>query len=150
VQPTDEERQAVFLHCLGSAKMMLEQSGEFYPFGAFVDAEGQVVPVEVEAESENPGLAELVGALVGALQKALQEERAKLTALAANVTLRGNPNIPANYAPPADDGIGVTLTTTADMVRVYVPYRIERQGVPGKTRKVAFGQPLTVRAPDEG
>ena len=63
----------------------------------------------------------------------------------AAAALAANVGIPADYSPPAPDGLRVHLES-ADFSRfIYVPYRLKRQGIFKKGRKVEFFDPIPVQ-----
>lgn len=48
----DTYTQQIIEHLTEYAKELLEDTGEFYPFGAFIDAAGQIHPLEYEIEDK--------------------------------------------------------------------------------------------------
>ena len=48
-----EEVQKLLDHCVEYAKELLEETGEAYPFGGFIDTIGNVHPLEMEVDKKN-------------------------------------------------------------------------------------------------
>lgn len=83
---------------------MLEESGDFHPFGAKVDETGQVGAVGGLIEGEEyPEGQDLYEFLIRCLRAELADGRSVAIAVAANV------NIPNQYSPRYKDGLRVTL-----------------------------------------
>jgi hypothetical protein len=86
--------QSALSYCMDFARTMLEDSGEFHPFGAKVDTSGQLVAVGGLIEGqEHPRGQEVYELLMGNLRSELADGRAIAIAVAANV------NIPDEYSP---------------------------------------------------
>jgi hypothetical protein len=121
------------------ARVMLEDSGEFHPFGAKVGANGQVGAVGglIEGE-EHPRGQDVHELLMQNLRAELADGRAVAIAVAANV------NIPDQYSPRHKDGLRVTLESTGYSRFIYVPYRLERAGLFNSKRKVKLAEPFSV------
>jgi hypothetical protein len=121
------------------ARTMLEDSGEFHPFGAKVDTAGQVVAVGGLIEGqEHPRGQEVYELLMGNLRSELADGRAIAIAVAVNV------NIPDQYSPRHKDGLRVTLESTGYSRFIYVPYRLERAGLFNSKKKVELADPFSV------
>ncbi len=106
-------------YCESFAKQMLATSGEFYPFGAFVDLEGRVEVMGAHLGSEHPNPQELFSFLQGALAQMGKEEKLLAYGIAANV------DIPKEYSPPFPDGIRVHVVAPDVCHRyIYTPYRL--------------------------
>lgn len=47
------DTQKIIEHSFDYAKELLEETGEFYPFGAYLDKKGQIHPLEFELDKKN-------------------------------------------------------------------------------------------------
>jgi hypothetical protein len=115
----DAERLEKLLeYCLGFAKQMIEAHGEFHPFGAVIDSQGQHVAVGAHTGKELPPGAEVYSLLQNSMKAQFLKKEILATAIAANV------NIPAQFNPPCPDGIRVHLECAGFSWLFYLPYRI--------------------------
>lgn len=136
---TPEQLHAALMYCINFARTMLEDSGEFYPFGCFVDESGQVVGTGADMGDEHPQMQDVFGFLTQKLEERLTVGGAIALAVAVNV------NIPAEYSPQHADGVRVTLKSRGYSRFVYVPYGLSK-GV-GARNIVAFAKPFSVGLP---
>lgn len=125
-------------YCTDFAMTMLEKYGEFHPFGAIVNEEGEVEVRGVWAGDEHPRGQDVYALLIETLRKELIEGRAVIIAVAANV------DIPAQYEAAYRDGLRVTLEARDYYRIVYVPYRLERGSFFRRKRTVALSEPFAI------
>jgi hypothetical protein len=131
-----EEIDKLLRYLLPFAEERLNRDGEFYPYAAFVGADGEVQSVSA-AEAEHPDAAELLLALHAELRQRAAEGSIRASGIAADVMLtdpesgeeRGAVQLELDHADAA-------------AVDVYVPYS-------GAGREVEFGELVTTagRAP---
>lgn len=130
-------------YCEGFAKQMLSRSGEFYPFGAFVNTQRKVEAVAGDLGAERPSPRELFSFLQGILEEMQRDGKLLAHGVAANV------NIPKEYAPAFPDGIRVHVVAPGVCNRfVYTPYRLlpyrKLRQLLGFLATVEYGKPIVV------
>ena len=76
-------------HLLSNAVEQLEAEGDFHPFAAAIDEDGELRMVGMEPESEEPSPQEIVDQLVASLAAAAERGEIRAAAVCANVTLPG-------------------------------------------------------------
>ncbi len=135
---TPEQLHLALAYCTDFAKTMLENSGEFHPFGAIVNVKGSVEARGVWTGEEHPSGQDGYTILIEALRKELLEGRAIAIAVAANV------NIPEQYAAAHRDGLRVTLEANDYCRFIYLPYRLERRSLFRWRKTVAMSEPFAV------
>src|SRR5580698_7238835 len=90
-------------HCVGFAKQMIGECGEFYPFGAVISASGALAAVGGHVGDEHPDAGKVYLLLQNAMKAQFLKGEIVAAALAANVT------VPAQFKQPFPDGIRVLL-----------------------------------------
>ena len=118
---------------------MLNDSGEFYPFGAVLGNDGKVKAVGGYDGNEHPNPQDIYRLLGEGFVASARDGSIEAAALAANV------NIPVEYSPPTPDGLRVHLESTDFSRFIYVPYRISKQGLFKKSIKAEFFEPIAVQ-----
>ncbi len=116
--PPIESLVSLLHYCESFAKQMLAASGEFYPFGAFINLEGKVEALAAHMGQEHPNSQEVYAALHGMLVQMANEEKIIGFAVAANV------NVPAQYASALPDAIRVHVEAPDYSRQIYTPYRL--------------------------
>jgi len=111
--------------CVGFAKEMLAKRGEFHPFGASLRRDGQVSAAGGYA-GEKSTSQEVYQTLHSGLSADFEKGDIVAAAIAADVT------IPAEFSPAFSDGIRVHLECSGYSRYIYIPYRIQRQGMIGR------------------
>ncbi len=117
---------------------MLEDSGEFYPFGAVILADGKFTAVGGYDGEEHPKPTDIYGLLAKAFQNQAQSGEILAAALAANV------NIPAQYEAPVTDGLRVWLEGEGFSRFIYVPYKLAKKGFLRKGYTAQLFEPIAV------
>ena len=140
-QDQDLTRLSQFL--LGFAEAMLTKNGEFYPFTAIVNAEGEVAAGSIEISPDQPNMSDFIETVERLLQHSLSSGQARLTGLAINV------NIPPAIKAPYPDGVRLDLGSGSIKSTVYVPYRMKRAGLLKMKRSVEFSTSITDDLPTE-
>ncbi len=107
-------------HCLRFAKQMIEQNGEFHPFGAVIVSEGTLTAVGAHMGEENPNGAEVYTFLQNAMISQFRRKEIIASAIAADV------NVPSQYKSPFPDAIRVHLECTGYSRFMYLPYKISK------------------------
>jgi hypothetical protein len=136
---------ALLRHCEIVSQRMLEESGEFYPFGAFVAPDGRVAALGASSGSDHPDPKQHFEFLHGAITQMAREGRLIGYAIAANV------NIPAEYSPQYPDGVRIQVETAGYSRFIYTPYRV----LPFKSLRkflvalpvIEYAEPIAVDVP---
>jgi len=129
-----EQLSALVTYCAGFARTMLEDAGDFYPFGATLAKDGTLGAVGGHNGQERPNPQEIYALLGSSFAAGAAARELSAAALAANV------NIPAEYSPIFPDGLRVHLEAEGFSRFVYLPYRITSQGFLKKKKIVEFGE----------
>ena len=124
-------------------RTMLEDSGEFYPFGAVIGGDGQLKVVGGFDGNERPAPTDIYRLLAGAFAEQAAGGAILAAALAANV------NIPGEYSPPVGDGLRVQLEGAGFSRYIYVPYRVAKRGLFRKGFSAQFWDPIPVAVSPE-
>jgi hypothetical protein len=122
-------------------RIMLEDSGEFYPFGAVIGADGKLKAVGGYDGNERPKSQDIYRLLFNALAFDARAGNVLAVALAANV------NIPTAYKPPSPDGLRVHLEAEGYSRLVYVPYTLAKGRMFKKTTIAKYDEPISVDVP---
>jgi hypothetical protein len=109
---------AMLRHCDEVAQQMLVEHGEFYPFGAFLNANGKVEALAVYTGDEHPSSVELIELMYGVITKMANDGTLVAYAIAVNV------NIPSQFNAPFPDGIRVQVEAPGYSRDLYTPYRL--------------------------
>jgi len=122
-EPTDEIQELLnFL--LPYAEQMLNQHGEFYPYAAALDSDGELNAVGTDVDDESPDVGELLLALHEGLREQAAEGAIRASGIAADVTLT-DPD-----SGETTDAVQVELDhADADAVDIFVPYETEAEGI---------------------
>jgi hypothetical protein len=124
-------------------KIMLEDSGDFYPFGAMIVVDGRLMAVGGYDGDEHPNPEDIYQLIFDALAADAQAGGALAIALAANV------NIPSDYKSPSPDGLRVQLETEGYSRLIYVPYTLAKRGFFKRTTIADYGEPISVDVPPQ-
>lgn len=136
---TPEQLHELLTYCVNFAKMMLDNSGEFYPFGAVLKRDGKVGAVGGFDGHERPVPQNIYRLLEKGFIEGARDGSIIAAALATNV------NIPPNYEAPLPDGIRVQLESSDFSRFIYLPYRITKQGFFKKTQKTEVLESFAVQ-----
>jgi len=122
-EPTDEIQELLnFL--LPYAEQMLNQHGEFYPYAAALDSDGELNAVGTDLDDETPDVGELLLALHQGLREQAAEGAIRASGIAADVTLT-DPD-----SGETTDAVQVELDhADADAVDIFVPFETEAEGI---------------------
>jgi len=133
-----EQLEKLLASVLPFAQMMLEKSGEFYPYGATMSAEGQITDVGGYTGDEHPKSVEVINLLTGGFKASATVGKIMACALVVDVRV-----IPPGQVEKTD-AISVRLDHRDGMsVIMFYPYQI------GPDKKVLFGQPFAQKGPGE-
>ena len=119
---TPAQLHELLTYCTDFAQLMLKDSGEFYPFGAVLSSEGNVVAVGGSNGQEYPKAQEIYHLLTEAFVVDAKSGKIVGAALAANV------NVPEQFESPSRDALRVHLETEGYARFIYVPYEITKSG----------------------
>lgn len=115
---TIDSLASLLRYCEEFSKQMLAESGEFHPFAAFVNRDGEVEAVGAHTGEEFPQGVQVYQLLEGALASMAAEGKAMACAIAANV------NVPSSLSSPFGDGVRVHVEAPGYSRLVYTPYRL--------------------------
>jgi hypothetical protein len=116
-----DDCEALMNSALPFAKQMLDSHGEFYPFGAAMRADGELVSVAGYDGRERPPSTDVIRMLKDAFIAGAKDGQYKATALVYDVRVA----LPGTRE--KSDAIAVSLNHRADYsVIVLFPYKIER------------------------
>ena len=129
-----EEIEQILNYLLPFAERMLASNGEFYPYAATMDADGEVQAVSAEAD-EKPDVSELMLALHAELREQASRGAIRASGIAADVTLT-DPD-----SGETKDAVQLELDhADTDAVDVYVPYTTGDEGIEFGELVAAAGQ----------
>src|SRR5882762_99814 len=94
-----EQLHALLMYCINFAKTMLDDRGEFYPFGAVLNQAGQIEAQGAWDGNEHPNPQEIYQLLSEGFRSRARTGDITAAALAVNV------NIPEKYSSPYPDGV---------------------------------------------
>ncbi len=122
-EPTDEIQELLnFL--LPYAERMLSEHGEFYPYAAALDSDGELNAVGTDVDDDSPDVGEVLLALHQGLRERAAEGEIRASGIAADVTLT-DPD-----SGETTDAVQVELDhAEADAVDIFVPYETEGEGI---------------------
>ena len=122
-EPTDEI-QEILSFLLPYAERMLNEHGEFYPYAAALDSDGELNAVATDVDDDSPDVAEALLALHVGLRERAAEGAIRASGIAADVTLT-DPD-----SGETTDAVQVELDhADADAVDIFVPYETENEGI---------------------
>jgi hypothetical protein len=120
------------------AQQMLKAHGEYFPFGATMDAQGKISQVGADTGSEHPASADIIALLKGAYRKNGLEEKIIACALVYDVR-----TVPPG-ATEKSDAVAIDLNHRDGLsVTMYYPYRIEAD------KSVVFGTAFAAKGPSD-
>ncbi len=106
------------------ARKMIAIEGEFYPYGGFINATGEIVHVGVEKDDEYPSSAEMENDLQATFYRMAKSEECIATAIVANVRV-----IPPGEK-KAYDAIRASLNhSNGYSALIFLPYVVSESGV---------------------
>jgi hypothetical protein len=122
-EPT-EEIQEILNFMLPYAEQMLSEHGEFYPYAAALDAEGQLNALGADVNDDSADVGEVLLALHEGLRERAAEGAIRASGIAADVTLT-DPD-----SGETTDAVQVELDhADADPVDIFVPYETQPEGI---------------------
>jgi hypothetical protein len=130
--------------CVEFANEMLSKRGDFLPFGAHIQNDGNAGMVAGHI-GEYPDKVELYKFLLDGFRSSVAKGDALAVALAVNV------DIPAEYDPEFPDGIRVLVESEGYSRFIYFPYNLDRpKGLKRfnrHARMVTIAEPFAVEVP---
>jgi hypothetical protein len=117
----NQDLQILLNMVLPFARPILEEHGEFYPFGAFVDRDGRTQMLSADASTEHPAPVAIVGLLTEALQAKAQRGECRAVAICYN----GRTKIQGKST---TDAIIVHLERDSLYMEAAVPYTLSEDG----------------------
>lgn len=123
-----EEVSKTLEHCIDYATDLLLETGEAYPFGAFIDTVGNVHPLEMEIDNKNvPNIGQVVESLSKYCEEEMAAERMRGYALCYEVEYR------LSEEDEPSDAIAIDIKHVEDSVDIYfLPFNKSDQMDVGK------------------
>lgn len=119
-----EEIEALLNFLLPFAEEQLTKNGEFYPYAAVLEADGDLAAVSTDAGEDDPDVGELLISLRAHLTEQAADGSIRASGIAADVTLT-DPD-----SGETTDAVQVELDhAEGDAVDIYVPYESAGDGV---------------------
>jgi hypothetical protein len=121
---TPPQLHELLAYCMDFAQTKLRDSGEFYPFGAVLSPDGEVLAVGVDDGNEHPKAQEIYHLLTRAFVSEAKSGKIFGAALASDVDVpeQSDVDVPEQYESPSRDALRVRLETEGFARLVYVPY----------------------------
>jgi hypothetical protein len=122
----NEETEKLVKHCIEYATELLVETGESYPFGAFIDTIGNVHPLEMEIDKKNlPQNVAVIENLTKYCEGELKESKMNGYALAYEVELQ------LTEKDPTVDAIAFELIHSAvkNLPTFYLPFTKNKEGI---------------------
>ncbi|MEX1001888.1 MAG: hypothetical protein WDZ35_07225 [Crocinitomicaceae bacterium] len=118
-----EENQKLLEHCIEYAKELLEETGEAYPFGGYIDTIGNVHPLEMEVDNKNmPTISQVMDTLKKYCEVEMTGKRMCGYALTYEVSIE----VPDEKK---KDCIAIDITHESEVLPVfYLPFEKEASG----------------------
>ena len=133
-----EQLHALLMYCIDFARTMLDDRGEFYPFGAVLNAKDEIEARGAWDGSERPIPSDIYKLMADSFRVEARTGNIFAAALAVNV------NVPPQYSSPHPDALRVSLESVAFSRFIYVPYKIDRTGILKQKRVAKFAEPFSV------
>lgn len=123
-------------HSREYAKELLIDTGELYPFGAYIGVEGNAHPVEYEYDKKNMPT---VGVVIEALSKYCETELKEGNILAYGLTYEASVQLEKDADFVDTFVIDITIKDGTDVPLYYYPYQISAN------KTVTFDDPFAVK-----
>lgn len=123
-------------HSREYAKELLIDTGELYPFGAYIGLEGNAHPVEYEYDKKNMPT---VGVVIEALSKYCETELKEGNILAYGLTYEASVQLEKDADFVDTFVIDITIKDGTDVPLYYYPYQISAN------KTVTFDDPFAVK-----
>jgi hypothetical protein len=137
-----EEIEQLLNVLLPHAEQMLNEHGEFYPYAAALDADGDVTPVAPSVDEDHPDVGDVLVALHEGLRAQAADGSIRASGIAADVTLT-DPD-----SGETTDAVQVELDHAhGDAVDIFVPYETQPDGIKFGELVAAQGREPVFTAP---
>ena len=128
--------QKILDHSSEYAKELLTETGELYPFGAFIGREGHVHPLEFDYDKKNMPTNEKV---VETLTKYCREEMKEGKILAYGLTYEASVQLVEGGDFIETFTVDISTDEEERIPLYYYPYNIQEEG------ELVFGEPFAVK-----
>ena len=132
----NNDTQKIIDHSFEYAKELLEETGEFYPFGAYLDNKGQVHPLEFELDKKNMPTN---GQVIEGLTIYCKEEMENGKIIAFGITFEAGVQMKEDQGAIETVAIDITLSKGEVEPVYYFPYSFKQEG------KIEFGEAFAVK-----
>lgn len=134
-----KETKEVIEHSFEYARELLEETGEFYPFGAYLDRRGQVHPLEFELDKKNMPTN---GQVIEGLTKYCNSEMDMGNIKAFGISFEAGVQMHEDEEPINTIAIDISLMGDEIEPVYYFPYTKNSKG------KIEFGETFAVKRED--
>ncbi len=110
-------------YLLGLAETLLSDSGEFYPFAAYINDSDVLVPLIVSQDSDTPDALEMKDEIYQVLLDKFRNNTTQLAGLATDV------NVISATTNEKIDALEILLMFPDEEIGFYFPYQIKIEGV---------------------
>lgn len=132
----NEEIEKLLTHSVEYATELLTETGEAYPFGAFIDTIGNVHPLEMEIDPKKvPNIGQVIAGLTTYCEGELANAKIKGYALAYEVKLQ----LEADAAPQDAIAFDMKHVETENIPLFYLPF------TPETGKKARVGEVFAVK-----
>jgi hypothetical protein len=119
-----DEIQELLNFLLPHAEQMLNEHGEFYPYAAALDSDGELSAVGADFDDDSPDVGEVLLALHEGLRERAAAGTIRASGIAADVTLT-DPD-----SGETTDAVQVELDhAEGDALDIFVPYETQPEGI---------------------
>lgn len=133
------DTQKIIEHSFDYAKELLEETGEFYPFGAYLDKKGQIHPLEFELDKKNMPTN---GQVIEGLTKYCTSEMEEGNIIGYGITFEAGVQMHEEEEPINTIAIDIVLSDDGVQPVYYFPYT--KVG----SDNVEFGETFAVKRED--
>ncbi len=131
----NEEVNELLDHCRNYAEELLMETGELFPFGALMDAEGHSHHREVEIDPKHvPSNGKIIEMLLEYFEEECDEHAARAYAIACEASVQLDEKTTTDVI-----SVDIQHKSVADIPMYYFPYKLSEDG------DVKFGEAFAVK-----
>lgn len=117
--------QELINYCHSFAESLLLEQEEFYPFGAYSDNEGELIPVGFYAGDDFPLSNTVIAGLKENFQKRLRDKEIRAYAITSDTRIKNE------QFPNTVDAISIQITQRDidEVINYYFPYKLKQKQI---------------------